>query len=132
MTKKSIDILIKHIQKAGVASKVSPWSFEGHGKQELAVRYIGVRPYEDWTTIMSRHNNLLLKFILHKPAAYLEIYLANEPPFLRIATTKLSESIKWESILGEIKRRLKKDKEAVLHHREAIGNLYQLIEPYLR
>lgn len=132
MTKKSIDTLIKHIRQAGIVTKTSPWMIEGHGKQDLYVRHVGLRPFADWTSIMSQENNLLLKFILHKPAAHLEFYLANQPPFIRITSTVLSESDKWEKILGELKRRLKKDKEATLHHREQVGNLYQLIKEHLR
>jgi hypothetical protein len=131
MTKTIINTLIRNMQQAGIVTKASPWMIEGAGNKQLNVRYVGVKPI-DWSEIMRPENNLLIKFILDGKLGLVEFYLANLPPFTRISGTKLVDTSKWETLLGNLKLQLKKDKEAVIHHRDNVGNLYRLIEKLLK
>ncbi len=120
------------MKHAGVVTKATPWMVEGFGEKQLNTRYVGFAIKDDWQEIMSANNNLLIKFIVGRDDAYMEFYIANKPPFLKITQTRFTTLDKWEILLGELKRRLKKDKAAVLSHNEAVGNLYKLIEPNLK
>jgi hypothetical protein len=132
MTKTAINTIIRNLTNAKIVTKASPWMFEGMGNKKLEIRYVGIKPYEDWLDIMSEKNNLLLKFTLDKKNGFLEFFLANQPPFVRINGTKFSEGDKWETLLGELKRRLKKDKEEYLNHQDKMGNLYKLMALILK
>lgn len=132
MTKTFIDELIRNMKKADYVTKASPWSFEGFGEKGKNVRYIGLKLKEDWLEIFSGNDNLLLKFISDRNSAFAEFYLANKPPFIRIISIHISESEKWETLLGEFKRRMKKDKNEFLHHTDSIDNLYAKIKNNLK
>ncbi len=131
MTKAVVDQLVANMKKAGIVTKATPWMVEGMGERQMHVRYVGIHP-TDWRDIFSEQNNLLIKFIIDRTSSYFEFYLANKPPFLRIITRNFSDGEKWEVFLGEIKRRLHKDKADVLTHNEKIGNLYVLLQSYLK
>lgn len=133
MTKTSVNTIVTSLQKKGVVTKAVPWIIEGFGEKGKAdVRYIGIQPFEDWLEIFSEKDNVLLKFILEKKRERLELYLANTTPFFRIYTIPLSSESKWETLLGPIKQRLKRDKDAHTHHKETADNLYAKIEQFLR
>ncbi|MEK7165961.1 MAG: hypothetical protein AAB874_04115 [Patescibacteria group bacterium] len=132
MNKTVINALISNMQRAKILTKTTPWLIEGMGKKHLQVRYIGIKPYDDWTEIIPAENNLLLKFVFDKPAARIEFYIANSPPFFKFHHQHFPETVKWETILGELKRLLRKDKEAHIHHQTQAGNLYELILPHLK
>lgn len=128
MTKAFVDTLIRNMKQAGFISKTLPWMVEGFGEKQLNTRYIGFVIKDDWIDIMPNNNNLLIKFIIGRNDAYMEFYLANKPPFIKITQTSFTISDKWEILLGELKRRLKKDKTDAQHHMETIENLYKRIE----
>ncbi len=132
MTKAFVDSLISNMKQAGVVTKATPWMVEGFGEKQLNTRYVGFAIKDEWLDIMSSNDNLLLKFIVGRNDAYIEFYLANKPPFLKITQTRFTNVDKWEILLGELKRKLKKDKADVLSHNESVGNLYKLIEPHLK
>jgi hypothetical protein len=132
MQKTPINTLIKNMQSAGIVTKATPWVNEGIGEKAMEVRYVGIRVGSDWEEIMSQSNNLLLKFVRDSKIAYLEFYLANTPPFLKLNTIRLNETDKWEWFLGELKRKLKKDKDAYIHHEQTVGNLYEKMKPFLK
>lgn len=120
------------MQKAGIVTKSSDWFVEGFKEKQLLIKYVGIKPNEDWQDIISQSNNLMLKIILDKDSAYTEFYLANKPPFIKLAGTKLTQSSKWETLLGELKRKLRKDKEEYQHHTQQVGNMYELIKDSLK
>ncbi len=124
MTKAYVDELVRNMKLAGIIAKAAPWSFEGYGDKQKSVRYIGLRLSEDWQDIFSSANNILLKFVIDRTSAYLDYYLANKPPFIRFYSQRFSEQDKWENLLGEVKRRLKKDKNEFINHTDGIDNLY--------
>ncbi len=132
MTKAKVDELISNMRSAGIVTKAAPWMVEGFGDKAMNVRYVGLKIYDDWKEIFSEDNNLLLKFITDRTSARLEFYLANTPPFVKIITYTFDKDDKWEPLLGELKRRLKKDKEDFIHHREAVGNIYERLKPHLK
>jgi hypothetical protein len=132
MTKAFVDELIRNLKQAGMVTKASPWMVEGFGDKQFNTRYVGITIKEDWEEIMSSSNNLLIKFLIGRNEAYLEFYLANKPPFLKIWQTRFTQQDKWEILLGEFKRRLKKDKAEYMNHTESVGNLYLLIQPHLK
>lgn len=49
-----------------------------------------------------------------------------------ITTKRFGEQEKWETLLGEFKRRMKKDKTDYVNHQEIAGNLYAQIRPHLK
>lgn len=139
MSKDFVDKMIHNMRLAGLVGKASPWSLEGlpagrqgFGDKEKNLRFIGVKLQDDWLEIFPLGNNFLLKFIIDRHSAYLEFYLANKPPFLRILSKSFTDKDKWEILLGEFKRRLKKDKLEFINHQEKAGNLYALIKPHLK
>lgn len=105
---------------------------EGVANSKSDVRYVGLKLSGDWLELFSTQDNLLLKFLLIKQTVQMEIYLANTPPFFKIFSQYLRESDKWEIVLGEFKRRLKKDKEEVIKHQAKIDNLWVKIAPLLK
>lgn len=142
MNKRSVDALLSHMKAGGVDIKAMPWAIEGFttttkfgekvDDKVRNVRYVGFKPYGDWTEILSANNNLMLKFIIGRSEAKVEFYIANKAPFLRFYWTPFTDSVKWEVLLGTVKTKLKHDKEAVIHHKETTGNLYALIKPQLK
>lgn len=132
MNKTLINNFIRNLTKAKLVSKVTPWVFEGQGDKNLNVRYLGLKLDDSWKDIMSLENNLLLKFYLDKNNGWVEIYLANKPPFIKLMSQTLHEKSKWEIVLGKLKNFLSKEKEAYLKHADTIDNLYNKIKPYLK
>jgi hypothetical protein len=132
MTKAFVDELVKNMKLAGIVAKVVPWSFEGYGDKQKSVRYIGLHLKDDWEDIFSSRNNILLKFVIDRTSGYLEYYLANKPPFLRIFLQRFTDQDKWEILLGELKRKLKKDKIEFTNHTHGIDNLYSKIHQNLK
>lgn len=127
MNKTHINELIRNMTKSGIVTKASPWLIEGLGEKALNVRYVGLRLDQDWQDILPAGNNILLKYILDKTTGSVECFLANTPPFTRLFREPLAQGVKWEHLLGEWKRKLRKDKEAYMHHTEAVDNLYARI-----
>lgn len=132
MSKDFIDQMIHKLRLADMVAKAAPWMVEGIRDQQKNVRYVGIKIKDDWADIFGEKDNLLLKFIIDRNSAYIEFYLANKPPFLRILTKSFGDNDKWEVLLGEFKRRLKKDKNDFVNHQENVGNLYALIKPQLK
>lgn len=132
MNKLFVDEMIANMKKAGIVTKAAPWMVEGMGEREMNVRYVGIRPFDEWLDIISEKNNLLLKFIISRSESSIDIFLANKPPFLFITKKRFTTSDKWETILGDVKRRLSKDKEDTLHHQEKVGNLFILLKPHIK
>jgi hypothetical protein len=132
MTKAFVDDLIRGMKLASMVAKATPWSFEGYGDLQKSVRYVGLELQDDWLEIFSPGDNLLLKFVIDRNSAYLDYYLANKPPFIKISSTRFTQSDKWETLLGELKRRLKRDKNEFQNHTDSVGNLFALIKPHLK
>lgn len=124
--------MIHHMKLAGIVAKAAPWMVEGIRDTEKNVRYVGITLKEDWLDIFPTGNNLLIKFVIDRNTAVMEFYLANKPPFFRFTTKRFTDKDKWETLLGELKRTLKKDKTEYLNHTDGIGNLYTLIKPHLK
>ncbi len=141
MSKAFVDDLIHNMKLAGIVTKVTPWSIEGFATHQIGqneiekalnVRYLGIKLPEDWREIFSDKNNLLLKFIVDRSTAKVEFYLANTPPFIKIITREFTNDDKWETVLGEVKNRLKRDKSDVINHNEQINNIYARIQKNLK
>lgn len=132
MTKLVVDQMVRGMKLGNMVTKATPWLVEGMGEREMNVRYIGLRLNNEWQEVLPAGNNLLLKFVIDKKTAYIEYYLANKPPFLRITSTPFSSTDKWETLLGEFRRRLRKDKEDVIRHTETVGNLFARMKSYLK
>lgn len=132
MTKKQVDHLIANMKKGEVVTKVSPWMDEITLNKTLEVRYIGIKLEEEWSEIIPLQNNLLLKFTHTRGDSRVEFYIANKPPFFKFWSQRLTDNDKWETLLGELKRKLKREKQEFIHHKQKAGNLYQLINPYLK
>lgn len=132
MSKAFVDEMIHHMKLADIVAKASPWLVEGMGEKSMNVRYVGIKIKDGWEEIFPPANNLLLKFTIDRTSARIEFYLANKPPFFHIQSARFSDSDKWEILLGELKRRLKKDKLEFQNHTDKVGNLYTLIKPHLK
>jgi hypothetical protein len=132
MTKAFVDDLIRGLKLAGMVAKATSWSFEGYGDKQKSVRYVGLTLKDDWLEIFSPADNLLLKFVIDRDSAYLDYYLANKPPFFRISAVKFKQTDKWEILLGELKRRLKRDKSEVINHTDSVDNIYAQMKPHLK
>ena len=132
MSKVFVDTLVSNMKKAGIVTKATPWMVEGVGEKQMNVRYVGIKPFADWVDIIPSDNNLLLKFITNRQQSYFELFLANKPPFIWVTRKNFTDMDKWELLLGDIKRRLHRDKEELLRHEEKAGNLYTLIKPHLK
>lgn len=131
MTKLFIDTLIQNMKKSNIVTKASEWMIEGIGDKQMNVKFVGIRPTNEWLNLLSIENNLLIKFIIDKSLGYLEFYLANKPPFIKIETRDIRDNDKWEVLLGEIRRRLNKDKDEYKSGDFSLGNKYALIKPHL-
>lgn len=132
MTKTQVDNLIANMKKAAMVTKVSPWSMEAIKDIEYHVRYVGLKVSADWLDIFSGNNNLLIKFSVSRKSSKGELFLANFPPFTKIINLKLSSTIKWEVMLGDVKNKLKKDKADFLKSCYKIDNLYAKVKDQLR
>ena len=132
MTKAYVDELISNMKKAGIVTKATLWVVEGIGDKQMNVRYVGIQPFKEWLDIIPAGNNLLLKFVISRSESYFDLLLANKPPFVWITKKRFTDVDKWEILLGDIKRRLTKDKEEFIHHQDKVGNLYQLIYKHLK
>lgn len=132
MSKAFVDEMIKHMRLAGMVAKAAPWMVEGMGDKAMNVRYVGIIMKDDWSELFSGEDNVLLKFIIDRNSARIEFYLANKPPFVRFTSRIFTDSDKWETVLGEVKRRLKRDKAEWMNHTDKIGNWYVLIHPWLK
>lgn len=132
MTKIFVDEMIRNMKRADMVTKVAPWMFEGMGDKKMNVRYVGLKLQDDWLDIFSPNDNILLKFIYDRSAAYIETYIANKPPFQKMMTLHFTEQDKWEPLLGNLKRRLKKDKVDFQNHTDQIGNIYTRVKPFLK
>lgn len=132
MTKAFVDELIRNMKQAEMVEKALPWMVEGFGEKQLNTRYVGIAIKEDWLEIFPQGNNLLIKFIVGRNDAFLECYIANKPPFFRFYTVRFTINDKWEILLGELKRRFKKDKLEYLAHKEALGNIFAQIKNHLK
>ncbi len=132
MSKDFVDRLIHNMKLADMVAKAAPWMVEGINDQQKNVRYVGIKLKDDWLDIFPAGNNFLLKFVIDRSSAYMEFYLANKPPFLQILTKRFSEQEKWETLLGEFKRKMKKDKIDYTNHKDIAGNLYALVKPHLK
>jgi hypothetical protein len=132
MSKAFVDNFIHNLKLAGMVAKAAPWMVEGIREQEMNVRYVGLNLVDDWLEIFPAGNNLMLKFIIDRNSARLEFYLANKPPFFRITSRNFTDQDKWETLLGDFKRRIKNDKSDVVNHTERVGNLYEALTPHLK
>lgn len=117
---------------ADMVAKAAPWMVEGFQDTQKNVRYVGINLKDDWLDIFPPQNNLLIKFVIDRNSAYLEFYIANKPPFFRFLSKRFTDTDKWETLLGQVKRQLKRDKEDYIMHVDAIGNLYKLLKPHLK
>lgn len=132
MTKTDINTFIKHMQKAEQVSKVTPWMVEGIGDVQADVRYIGMKLDLEWQEVFSKENNILLKFVLIKKLAKVEVYLANTPPFFRITTLPFNKETKWETVFGELRRKLKKAKVEYQQHTDSVDNIFRKLSSQLK
>lgn len=132
MSKSFVDHLIHNMKLADMVMKASPWMVEGRGDASMNVRFVGLKLKDDWLDLFPPGNNLMIKFVVDRNTAMMEFYLANKPPFFRIFTKRFNDNDKWELLLGDFKRRLKKDKTDALNHTESVGNLYSLMKPHLK
>lgn len=132
MSKDFVDKMIHNMRLADMVSKAAPWMVEGYGETQMNVRYVGVKLKDDWLDLFPSGNNLLVKFIIDRSSARMEFYVANKPPFFRFTTRRFTDHDKWETIFGDIKRKLKKDKLDFVNHKEEVGNLYSIIKPHLK
>lgn len=132
MSKGFVDQLIHNLKLADMVTKASPWMVEGIRDAQMNTRYVGIKLKDDWLEIFPAGNNLLIKFVVDRNSAQMEFYLANKPPFSRITTKRFTDSDKWETLLGDFKRRLKKEKLEYLNHTESVGNLYSSLKPQLK
>ena len=132
MTKAVVDQLIRNMKLAEMVSKATPWMVEGMGEKVMHVRYVGLTLKDDWLDIFSPKDNLMVKFVIDRSSAFIEYYLANKPPFIKITSSRFSDSDKWETLLGELKRQLKKDKNDSVNHTAGINNLYEFLKPHLK
>ena len=132
MNKAFVDGMVRGMKLAGLVAKASPWTFEGYGEVQKSVRFVGLSLKDDWLELFSSQDNVLLKFVIDRNSAYLDCYLANKPPFIRIISTRFTDKDTWETLLGEFRRRMKRDKHDVIHHTDRIDNLYKKIEKDLK
>lgn len=132
MSKSFVDQLIHNLKLADMVTKASPWMVEGVRDGQMNVRFVGIKLKDDWLDIFPIGNNIMLKFVIDRNSAFMEVYLANKPPFFRIISRRFTDHDKWEILLGDLKRRLKKDKIEHMNHTESVGNLYSLLKPHLK
>lgn len=132
MNKLFVDEMIANMKKSGIITKTAPWMVEGMGEKEMNVRYVGIRPGGEWLSIFPQNNNILLKFVISRSESSIDFFIANKPPFVFFTKKRFTNTDKWENILGDIKRRLTKDKEDVIRHQEKVGNMYIVLKPHIK
>jgi len=132
MSKDFVDRMIRNMKLADLVAKSAPWSVEGFGEKSKNVRYVGLRIKDDLREVFSEGNNLLLKFVIDRGSGWVEFYLANKPPFLKILSRQFTDGDKWEILIGDFKRKMKKDKNDFMNHKEGVGNLYSKIKGLLK
>lgn len=133
MSKPNINSLIKKLSLSGQTTKITPWLVEGISDTTNAdTRYVGLKPDASWDNILSESDNLLLKFTIVTKTDYLTIYLANKPPFIELWNKPLSPTDTWESIIGKLKQRLKKEAAELARGGASVTNLYRKIQPNLK
>lgn len=132
MSKSFVDHLIHNMKLADMVTKASPWMVEGRGDASMNVRFVGIKLKDDWLEILPLGNNLMIKFVIDRNTAMMEFYLANKPPFFRIFTKRFTDADKWETLLGDMKRKLKRDKGEYQNHTDSVGNLYASLKPHLK
>lgn len=132
MKKSEVNSAISALNKAKVTTKVTPWFFEERGGEKVEVRYVGLKLDAEWDEIFSRNNLLLLSFVFTKQFQNLDVSLANSTPFVKIMSFNLDEVSKIDVLLGDLRRRLKQDKQTFLHHQDQVGNLYKKIVDKLK
>ena len=140
MSKQFVDQMIAHMKLAGIVTKATPWMVEGTtsrtegtADKQMNVRYVGIRFTDaDWQDIIPANNNILVKFVIDRSSAYIEWYIANTPPFTRFTSRQFVDGDKWETIFGDTKRKLKRDKADYINHAEQVGNLYTRIVKQLK
>ena len=120
------------MKKANRVTNISDWMIEGREDKRIEMKYAGVILDQEWKEIFSTKNNLLFRFSLVNKTAYLDILLANAPPFIQLSSQKLTEEDKWENVLGQLRNTLKKQKDDFLHHRDQVDNLYAKVVKVLR
>ena len=130
MNKTQINKLISNLKKANLVTKSSVWTVEG--EKDCYVRYVGIKTPDDWKDIFSMSDNLLLKFQIQKQTAFLDFLIANKTPFCNVTRKYLNPQDKWESILGEMKRKLKQDKREYLMHNYSVDNWFAKIKGHLK
>lgn len=131
MTKREIDSLISDMKKGGAITKAAPWMIEGSDENLIDVRYVALQPKE-WEEIFDPSNNLMVKFTHTRNDSRAEFVVANNAPFFKYWTARIDSNTKWEQLIGNMKLKLKKDKEDVKHHKDKAGNLYKLVLPHLK
>lgn len=127
MSKTVINSMITKMKKAGIVTKVSPWLHE----QNEDARYVGLRLL-DWQDIINPENNFLARFVSKDRQGSVQFFLANKPPFIFISQKNLTQADKWELILGKLRQRLNKDKNAYKSDTHQIDNLYHKLLPGLK
>lgn len=145
MSKTNLNSFIKKLSLSGQTTKITPWVVEGinpsrsisgidgYASEKAAdVRYVGLKPDASWEGVFSEADNLLLKFTILNKTDYLTIYFANKSPFIELWNKPLSSTDTWESILGKLKQRLKKEAAEAARGEAGITNLYRKIKPYLK
>jgi hypothetical protein len=133
MGKRAVNTFLTNMKKAGLIGTILPWSIEGNSRNnKMDIRFAGLKISGDWLEIFSSKDNILMKFSVEKDDSWIDIYFANKLPFVKLFSKKLTDGDKWEPLIGELKRRLKKDKEAVINHTNGIGNLYSKIKENLK
>lgn len=132
MNRTTINTLIRNMKKAGIVTKVTEWQMVGMSEGEQAIKYVGIKIDTEWEKLFSKQNNLLITFILEKNSAKAVLSLANVPPFVPVFTSKLTDMVKWETLLGEWKRALNRDKEAYTKGNANVSNSYNKIRKFLR
>ena len=132
MNKAFVDKMVHNMKLADMVAKAAPWMVEGIHEQQMNVRYVGLKLKNDWLEIFPAGNNLMLKFIIDRSSSRIEVYLANKPPFFKFTTKHFSEHDTWETLLGGLKLKLKKDKMDVVNHTDEVGNLYAALKPHLK
>ncbi len=133
MVKKSqINTLVTHLTKAGLTTKVSSWFFEERGDAKVEVRYVGLKLGEEWAEVFSQKNLLLLAFVYSTKRQELQVFFANATPFVLLKSLPIESEMKVEAVLGDLRRELKSDKQAFLHHKDQIGNMYKKLVNHLK
>ena len=133
MSKPFINSMIKKLTLSGQTTKVTPWMVEGLADgREAHVRYLGIKPDSSWETVLSSDDNLLLKFSIIDKVSAINIYFANKPPFIELGYKVLDTSDTWESIIGKLKQRIKKESAEYSRGESTVNNLYRKIKPFLK